>query len=228
MHWPLASMSYAPGRRAEMGTHVIAVINQKGGAGKTTLSMNLAAGLSRRGDTVVIDLDPQGSSRQWASMGTAPFPATVKQINGNWDARALHQNYRAYRHMVLDCPPSLESHASLQALRACDVALIPVLPSPIDLWASLKLPQEIEEAKKVNPAIKAYLVLNQLEPSSALSAAMQEALTEFGLPVLNAGIRRRAAYRNAALEGVSVYQMGGRGTTAVEEVEAVIREVIGT
>ena len=59
-----------------MGTHVIAVINQKGGAGKTTLSMNLAAGLSRRADTVVIDLDPQGSSRQWATMGSQPFPAS--------------------------------------------------------------------------------------------------------------------------------------------------------
>jgi chromosome partitioning protein len=211
-----------------MGTHVIAVINQKGGAGKTTLSMNLAAGLTRHGDTVVIDLDPQGSSRQWASMGSAPFPATIKQINGNWDARTLHRNYRAYRHMVLDCPPSLESHASMQALRACDVALIPVLPSPVDLWASMKLPQEIEEARKANPNIRAFLVLNQLEPRSALSAAMRDALTEFGVPVLTAGIRRRAAYRNAALEGLSVYQMGGRGTKAVEEMEAIIEEVIGT
>jgi chromosome partitioning protein len=210
-----------------MGTHVIAVINQKGGAGKTTLSMNLAAGLARRGDTVVIDLDPQASSRQWASMGSAPFPATVKQINGNWDARTLHQNYRAYSHMVLDCPPSLESHASLQALRACDVALIPVLPSPIDLWASMRLPQELEEARKANPKIKAYLVLNQLEPNSALSSAMQDALMEFGVPVLTANIRRRAAYRSAALEGASVYQMGGRGTAAVEEIEAIIQEVIG-
>ena len=211
-----------------MGTHVIAVINQKGGAGKTTLSMNLAAGLTRRGDTVVIDLDPQGSSRQWASMGSAPFPATIKQINGNWDARSLHRNYRAYRHMVLDCPPSLESHASLQALRACDVALIPVLPSPVDLWASMKLPEEIEEARKANPNIRAFLVLNQLEPRSALSSAMRDALTEFGVPVLNAGIRRRAAYRNAALEGLSVYQMGGRGIHAAEEMEAIIKEVIET
>lgn len=214
------------GLAPDMATHVIAVINQKGGAGKTTLSMNLAAGLARRGDTVVIDLDPQGSSRQWASMGSAAFPATVKQITGNWDARTLHQNYRAYRHMVLDCPPSLDSHASLQALRACDVALIPVLPSPIDLWASMKLPKEIEEARKVNPGIKAYLVLNQLEPSSALSGAMHEALTEFGVPVLNASIRRRAVYRSAALEGVSVYQMGARAASAVDEMESVIKEVI--
>lgn len=210
-----------------MPTHVTAVINQKGGAGKTTLAMNLAAGLARRGKTLVLDLDPQGSSKQWASMGQTPFPATVEQIAGDWNARTLHQNYQAYQHMVLDCPPSLESHASLQALRACDVALIPVLPSPIDLWASLKLPQEIEEARKVNPNIKAYLVLNQLEPNSALSAAMHDALLEFGIPVLNAVIRRRAAYRSAALEGTSVFQLGGHGTQAVEEIEAIIREVIG-
>jgi len=211
-----------------MATHVTAVINQKGGAGKTTLAMNLAAGLARRAETVVIDLDPQGSSRQWASLGSAPFPATVKQIAGKWDARTLHQNYRAYRHMVLDCPPSIDSHASLQALRACDVALIPVLPSPVDLWASLRLPQEIEEARKANSSLKAYLVLNQLEPRSALSAAMHEALAEFGVPVLRATIRRRAAYRSAALEGVSVYQMGSRGGPAAAEIEAIINEVIGS
>ena len=211
-----------------MATHVTAVINQKGGAGKTTLAMNLAAGLARRADTVVIDLDPQGSSRQWASLGSEPFPATVKQIGGKWDARTLHQNYRAYRHMVLDCPPSLDSHASLQALRACDVALIPVLPSPIDLWASLRLPQEIEEARKVNKNLKAYLVLNQLEPKSALSAAMHDAIEEFGIPVLQAVVRRRAIYRGAALEGVSVYQMGSRGSQAAAEMEAIINEVIGT
>lgn len=211
-----------------MATHVTAVINQKGGAGKTTLAMNLAAGLARRAETVVIDLDPQGSSRQWASLGSAPFPATVKQIAGKWDARTLHQNYRAYRHMVLDCPPSIDSHASLQALRACDVALIPVLPSPVDLWASLRLPQEIEEARKANSSLKAYLVLNQLEPKSALSAAMHEALAEFGVPVLKATIRRRAAYRGAALDGVSVYQMGSRGAPAAAEIEAIINEVIGS
>ena len=209
-----------------MTAHVIAVINQKGGAGKTTLAMNLAAGLAQRASTIVLDLDPQGSSHQWASMGTQGFPAAVERMNGTWDAHALQQQYQSYQHRVLDCPPSLESPASLQALRACDVALIPVLPSPIDLWASLRLPQELEEARKVNPNMKAYLVLNQLEPNSALSAAMHDALTEFGVPVLNAVIRRRAVYRSAALEGVSVYQMGGHGAQAVEEIEAIIEEVI--
>jgi chromosome partitioning protein len=140
----------------------------------------------------------------------------------------LHQNYRAYQHMVLDCPPSVDSHASVQALRACDIALIPVLPSPIDLWASLRLPQEVEEARKVNANLKAFLVLNQIEPKSAISAAMHEALAEFGMPVLQATLRRRAAYRAAALEGVSVFQMGSRGAPAADEIEAIINEVIGS
>lgn len=209
-----------------MPTQVTAVINQKGGAGKTTLAMNLAAGLAQRGPTVVIDLDPQASSVQWASQGNMPFPASVKQIQGKWDARGLRQTFRAFAHVVLDCPPSLESQASVQALRACDLALIPVLPSPVDLWASLRLPLEIEEVRKLRPDLKAYLVLNQMEPQSALSAAMNGALADFGLPVLRAAIRRRAAYRTAALDGVSVYQLGGRGAQAAAEIEAIINEVI--
>jgi chromosome partitioning protein len=114
----------------------------------------------------------------------------------------------------------------VQALRACDLALIPVLPSPVDLWASLRLPLEIEEARRLRPQLQAYLVLNQMEPQSALSGAMTEALADFGLPVLRATVRRRAAFRTAALDGVSVYQMGGRGAPAAADIEAIIHEIL--
>jgi chromosome partitioning protein len=208
-----------------MTTRVTAVINQKGGAGKTTLAMNLAAGLAQNSNTVLVDLDPQASSVQWASQGHAPFPVPVKQIQGKWDASGLRQKFRAYSHVVLDCPPSLESQASLQALRVCDFALIPILPSPVDLWASMRLLEEIEEVRRLRPQLKAFLVLNQVEPHSAFSAAMGEALAEFGLPVLKSFVRRRAAFRNAALDGVSVYQMGSRAAPAVADIEAIINEV---
>lgn len=204
---------------------VLAVINQKGGAGKTTLAMNLAAGLARRAPTALVDLDPQASALQWAGAGTQPFAVPVKQLNGRWDAASLRRGFRAYAHVVLDCPPSLGGAASSQALRAADVALVPVLPSPVDLWASLRLPQEVGEARRVNPGLRAWLVLNQIEQRSALSAAMQHALAEFGLPLLRAFVRRRAVYRVAALDGVSVFQMGARGQAAADEIQAIIEEL---
>ncbi|MCX7898367.1 MAG: AAA family ATPase [Rhodocyclaceae bacterium] len=204
---------------------IIAIVNQKGGTGKTTLAMHLAAGLARRGETVVVDLDPQASALHWAGQGGQPFPAAVKQMQGRWDGETLRRTYKAFRYLVLDCPPALDSHAALKALRVADVALIPVLPSPVDLWASLRLPREIEAAREENPGLAAYLVLNQLEPKNALSSAMRDALAEFELPALQATMRRRAIYRSAALEGLSVYQMGSRAAAAIEEIEAIIKEI---
>ncbi len=204
---------------------VLAVINQKGGAGKTTLAMNLAAGLALRAPTVVVDLDPQASALQWAGAGTQPFAAPVKTLGGSWDPASLRRGFKAYAHVVLDCPPSLDGAASSQALRAADIALVPVLPSPVDLWASLRLAQEVEAARRANPGLRAWLVLNQIEQRSALSAAMQHALADFGLPLLRAVVRRRAVYRVAALDGVSVFQMGARGQAAADEIQAIIEEL---
>ena len=207
---------------------VIAVTNQKGGAGKTTVAMNLAAGLARRAPVVVIDLDPQSSATQWAAAGTTAFPATVKQLRVGAAMPDLRKEFRAFDYIVLDCPPSIDTRAATFALQTCDIALIPVLPSPVDLWASLRLPQEIDEARKRCSNLRAFLLLNQIEARSALSAAMQEALAEFGLPVLQTSVRRRSIYKTAALEGVSVFQMGARGQAAAAEIEAIIQEVVAS
>jgi chromosome partitioning protein len=209
-----------------MTNRIIAVINQKGGTGKTTLALNLAAGLSKRGTVHLVDADPQRSVTQWVGMGggSSGLPG-VAQLVGNPSA-VLGKLLRNYRYVVVDCPPTVQGETVATIMRMAHQVLIPVLPSPIDLWASVDMAVALNEAKKHNPGLVAYLVLNQLETRNALSRDMRDAVTEFDVPVLSASMQRRAAYRTAAVEGQSVYGLGKRGAQAVADIDAIIEEVL--
>ena len=209
-----------------MTAQVYAISNQKGGTGKTTLSMNLAAGLSKRGRTLVIDADPQGSSCQWADSAPdeKPFPVSVIAIAGNL-AREVNRFREDYQYVVIDCPPTLETDQTQLAMSVSDKVLIPVLPSPIDLWASIRLANALEQFKLSNPKLSAHLVVNQVEPRNALSRAMQSALEEFEIPALESVLRRRAIFRTSAIEGASVFCFGKRGKAAADEISLIIEEI---
>lgn len=210
-----------------MSATVFAICNQKGGTGKTTLTMNFAAGLAKLGRTLVIDADPQGSAGQWASLAPddKPFPVSVISVAGSL-LREINHFKQDYQFIVIDCPPTLETEITHQAMMVAEIVLIPTLPSPIDLWASVRLASTIEQIKMTKPQFRAYLVINQLEPRSAISRGMQQALSEFDIPALDNHLRRRAIYRNSALEGASVFCMGKRAESAAEEVRAIIEEVL--
>ena len=205
---------------------VIAVINQKGGSGKTTLALNLAAGLGRRARTAVADADPQRSISQWIAMGENESALPIStQIGVNPDAEIarLKQNNR---YVVVDCPPSVQGAVIEAVLSSADLVLIPVLPSPLDLWASVEMAVLVKQAQQKDRALQAYLVLNQVETRNSLSSSMQQAVAELDVPLLQAYLERRAAYRSAAVEGKSVYDLGNRGTQAVKDIEAIIEEIL--
>ena len=210
-----------------MSATVFSISNQKGGTGKTTLTMNFAAGLAKLGRTLVIDADPQGSAGQWAGLAPdeRPFPVSVIAVAGSL-GREISRFRQDYQFVVIDCPPTLETDVTRHAMMASDIVSIPTLPSPIDLWASVRLANAIEEIKLSRPDFRAYMVINQLEPRSAISRGMQQALSEFNIPALDNHLRRRAIYRNSALEGASVFCMGKRAEPAVQEVSAIIEEVL--
>jgi chromosome partitioning protein len=111
-------------------------------------------------------------------------------------------------------------------LSSVDVVLVPIQPSPLDLWASVDIAAAVRDSRQRNPRLKAFVVLNQLDSRNALSRSMHEALAELEFPALRAGLSRRAAYRSAAVEGTSVYGLGHRGKAAAQEVEAIIEELL--
>jgi len=152
----------------------------------------------------------------------------------NWDNarlnRAVLPRFRHDNdiHWLADCPPSIHAPQTRTALEAADLALIPVQPSPVDLWATAHIAQVVEEIQAANRALRAFLVVNQLEPRTTLSRLIGDALGELDLPALSIAVRRRAVYRNCVIEGRSVYDMGARGAAAVAEIEAIIEEVLPT
>lgn len=204
---------------------VIALVGNKGGAGKTTLCVNLAAALNRRAPAVVLDTDPQQSSLGWRSLAES---GDAVEVDGAVDAvgQAAKAARRKFEHVVIDCPPSVHSEQTRQALAVADIALVPVQPSPFDLWASVHIETEVEQARKRNKALRAWLVINQLEPRTRLSRQMRDALAELELPAAKTGIHRRMVYRSAVLAGRTVHDMGRAGEAAAAEIDALIDEVL--
>ena len=210
-----------------MSAQIIAVVNQKGGAGKSTLTMLLAGSLADRGGRVLVaDSDPQNSSLRWATAGEG-FPADVEDMSG--EEGKLHKQLRKrlddYDYIVIDTPPAASAPVTASSLRLAHLALVPVIPSPPDMWASLRIREAIELAREKNPDLQARIVVNQAQPNTVLAREVLAMLPEFGIPLLAAQLRQRTAYRQCAALGASLSAMGSRGGIASMELDALRREV---
>lgn len=204
---------------------VIAFIGNKGGAGKTTLAINLATLLHQQSPTYLLDADPQGSALHWSAMIENENMPAVFDATENI-GKTLKQCRNEVDHVLIDCPPQLHSAQSQATLRQCDIAVIPVLPSPLDLWATIAVGEEIEKAQKTNSGLRALLVINQLEPRTKLSRLVGDAITELNIPAAETALHRRVVYRASVLEGRSVSQMGRQGSIAAEEINSLLAEVL--
>lgn len=160
----------------------IAVVNLKGGVGKTTTSMFLAAGLGERSPTVVLDADPQGSATRWAQLAgsalpfvVAPMDAASATIGGTWE-------------VVIDTPPGHEDLVAAAVARAT-VVVIPVEPLAMDLdrlTPTLDLIAAVAAREATDPDV--YVLLTRVRAGTRSSIAARTHLLGRGLPVLDAEV----------------------------------------
>ena len=203
---------------------VIAIINQKGGTGKTTLATNLAFALAATPEALLLDADPQGSALDWRDSRSQPLEGL--QVRGVEERRLLPEVRSLgpdYRWVIIDGPPGI-TRTSADAVRAADLVLIPVKPSPFDLWAASDIVEAVRARREVTGALpRAAFVITMSRPRTRLGRQVYQALREYDLPVLDARTTERVSYPQAAIEGRSVLE--GRDQTARNEVLAIRGEV---
>jgi chromosome partitioning protein len=212
-----------------MTAQIISVVNQKGGAGKSTVTMAIAGAFGRRGLRVlVVDADLQNSSMRWAAAAAddKPFPATV--INLAAAGGKLHREIKAhlgnYDRVLVDCPPTVDSPVAESILLVADFALVPVPLSPTDLWSTQGIVKLIERAGVVNERLRGYLLPNRVQ-RTLVSTQLRVVLNDFGLPVLKSKLGLRAAYQEAAVTGSTIAGLGGSAKAAAAEVEVLTDEI---
>lgn len=195
---------------------ILGVLSQKGGVGKTTLAINLAAVFARSGlRTLLVDADPQGSSLAWSSARELEPLFPVVGMAKPTLHRDLPEVAKDYDMVVLDGAPRVND-LGRSAIMASDLVLIPVQPSPYDVWAAAETVQLVREAAAFKENLKAAFAINRKIVNTAIGRDVQAALEPFELPVLPTHLCQRVLYAESAAQGLAVVEVASNGEAAKE------------
>jgi chromosome partitioning protein len=202
---------------------IISFVNQKGGVGKTTSAINIAASLNRKNYKVgFIDADPQGSATQWHAVeGNNAFdimhhPEPLVRE----DIQALSEKYD---YLVIDAPPAIGS-ITKSILAVTDLSIIPLSPSSLDFWSCKGTLEMVDEAREGNPELDVKILINRRIPGTRIGRQARDSLAEFNLDILDSELCQRVAFIDAMSSGVSVMQYAP-GSKAAHEVEDLCDEI---
>lgn len=203
---------------------ILAVLNQKGGVGKTTLSTNIARALQVDNQKVLlVDADPQGSARDWHAASNGSFLNVI-----GIDRPTLDKDIKAVTNdfdwIIIDGAPQLANMA-VAAIKCADIVLIPVQPSPYDIWASEDLVDIIKERQKITDGKpKAAFLISRQITNTTLGREVREALSSYEFPVFKNGTFQRVIYAKSAAIGETVID-SEPNSDAANEIKAITIEL---
>jgi chromosome partitioning protein len=204
---------------------IISIQNQKGGVGKTTLAVHISHALALRDEpTLLLDADPQGSARDWAAARKSQPPFSVVGLDRPTIHRDLPAIAKNYAHVVIDGPPRVTDLAR-SAIAAADLVLIPVQPSPYDVWAAQEVINLIKEASVFKENLKSVFVINRKITNTAIGRDVAEALSGYGVPVLRSQICQRVSFAESAASGQTVMEIDPNGQAA-QEINVLVNELL--
>ena len=202
---------------------IISFVNQKGGVGKTTSAINIAASLKRRNFKIgFIDADPQGSATHWHAVEDNnafevmhhPEPISRNEID------EISENYD---YLVIDAPPAF-GDITKSILAVTDLSIIPLSPSSLDIWSCKGTLEMVDEAREENPDLDVKLLINRKIPGTRVGREARDSLGVFDMDILDSELCQRVAYIDAMTSGVSVMQYAPN-SKAANEVESLCDEI---
>lgn len=202
---------------------IIAVLNPKGGSGKTTLSINLATGLVIKGFKVLlVDADPQGSARDWHAINpTNPVELVAMDRPGNFSS--LPSVAKHYDFVVIDGGSKLEQLMAV-SIKHADIVLIPIQPSALDMWATTELVDLVETRQTITGKPITRFVLSRFVKGTRLGDEIQTALAEYTFPVFHTPVTNRQVYAQATTLGISVFNLFNQ--QAIAEMQLITDQLL--